>query len=266
MSKIKRWTKDEEDKLINLYPEISNKELCKIFGRSLGSINQKRVQLKLRKSRKYRKRYCKNNQVNYLKNKPHQRIGTKHNKETKKKISEAKKGKITWNKNMKKEELKKHYPNGWNTPIMKGKNNPSWKEKVKLKCKECNNNYKKIPSVSAYSNFCSLKCKLEYYSKKFLGKGNPNSMMNKHEQMFKIYMKIKDEEIVHRYYLGRYIVDFVNLNKKIVYEIDGNNKNLKTKYQIKRDKFIKGLGWKIIRFTHLDVERLFKKVRNNDNR
>lgn len=47
----KNWTSDEIEKLIRMYPYLSNEDLSKIFNRSIGSIQHKASRLKLKKDK-----------------------------------------------------------------------------------------------------------------------------------------------------------------------------------------------------------------------
>jgi hypothetical protein len=57
---------------------------------------------------------------------------------------------------------------------MMGKDNPSWKPKITLICKQCNKNYKVISSLKNKSNFCSKECQGKWQSINKCGK-NSNS-------------------------------------------------------------------------------------------
>ena len=93
----------------------------------------------------------------------------------KKRFSEIHKGKIPWNKGMSRDKLKKYYPKGWNTPILKGKNHPCWKGGgLTLNCSLCGNKYKRQPHVAKYSKFCSIQCLRNYNKIRFKNSGNPN--------------------------------------------------------------------------------------------
>ena len=47
--------------------------------------------------------------------------------------------------------------------------------------------------------------------------------------------------------IGRYIVDFLCLEKKLIVEIDGGQHNEREKDKI-RDEYLSGLGFKVLRF------------------
>jgi len=48
--------------------------------------------------------------------------------------------------------------------------------------------------------------------------------------------------------IGRYIVDFVCFEKKIIIEVDGGQHALETKKDMERDKWLRSQGFKVIRF------------------
>ena len=55
--------------------------------------------------------------------------------------------------------------------------------------------------------------------------------------------------------IGRYIVDFICYEKKLIIEIDGgqHNEEKNIKEDIERTTFLKNLGFKVIRFWNNDV-------------
>lgn len=171
-----KWTQKETECFIKDYPFTSNKELSIKYNRSIGSIDQKRSHLKLKKDSRYLSECNRKRQLDYQSTHPHQRLGKKDTEETKKKISEAHKGLKTWNTGLTRIELLKHYKLGFNTPTLKGPDNPRYKEVPLLKCKECGKSYRKRLSMMSYSKFCCKRCKLNYYSKSHSGSGNPNWM------------------------------------------------------------------------------------------
>jgi len=65
--------------------------------------------------------------------------------------------------------------------------------------------------------------------------------------------------------IGDYIVDFVNFEKKIIIEIDGGQHNIYKSRDTERDKRLKELGFKVIRFWDNDVlfnvEGFLEKIR-----
>ena len=53
--------------------------------------------------------------------------------------------------------------------------------------------------------------------------------------------------------IGRYIVDFINFERKIVIELDGGQHSIQRKKDEERDKLLKDQGYKVLRFWNNDV-------------
>ena len=53
--------------------------------------------------------------------------------------------------------------------------------------------------------------------------------------------------------IGKYIVDFVCFEKKIIIEIDGGQHMENKDYDLKRSKWLEGQGFKVIRFWNNEV-------------
>ncbi|MBT9132010.1 endonuclease domain-containing protein [candidate division NPL-UPA2 bacterium Unc8] len=53
--------------------------------------------------------------------------------------------------------------------------------------------------------------------------------------------------------IGRYIVDFVNFKRKIVIEVDGGQHAIEGAQDRKRDKWLRGEGFEVLRFWDHDV-------------
>jgi very-short-patch-repair endonuclease len=52
--------------------------------------------------------------------------------------------------------------------------------------------------------------------------------------------------------IGNYIVDFVCLEKKIIIELDGSQHLQNEEYDKKRDDWLKGLGYQVLRFNNIE--------------
>jgi very-short-patch-repair endonuclease len=65
--------------------------------------------------------------------------------------------------------------------------------------------------------------------------------------------------------IENYIVDFVNFEKKIIIEVDGGQHNIYRMKDMERDRKLKELGFKVIRFWDNDVlnniEGVLEKIR-----
>ncbi len=59
-----------------------------------------------------------------------------------------------------------------------------------------------------------------------------------------------------QYPIGKYIVDFVCIKKKIIIELDGgqHNFNKNIEYDNERTQFLENLGYKVIRFWNNDID------------
>lgn len=57
--------------------------------------------------------------------------------------------------------------------------------------------------------------------------------------------------------IGSYIADFVSLEAKLVIELDGGQHQEKRAYDERRDRFIKNLGYRILRFWDTQI---FKEI------
>jgi len=53
--------------------------------------------------------------------------------------------------------------------------------------------------------------------------------------------------------IGRYIVDFVNLEKKLIVEVDGGQHADSIEYDSTRDEWLRGEGYRVLRFWDNEV-------------
>ena len=62
--------------------------------------------------------------------------------------------------------------------------------------------------------------------------------------------------------IGNYIVDFYIASVKIVIEIDGSQHYEKNgrECDVERDRYLNGLGLKVLRYSNLDINRRFASV------
>jgi very-short-patch-repair endonuclease len=54
--------------------------------------------------------------------------------------------------------------------------------------------------------------------------------------------------------LGRYIVDFVCVERSLVVEVDGGQHGLGTKYERDRQQWLEAQGWRVLRFWNNEVK------------
>jgi len=72
----------------------------------------------------------------------------------------------------------------------------------------------------------------------------------------------KELKFRYQHPLSRYVVDFVCLPAKLVVEIDGFSHDSTVEKDVKRQRYIAGLGYQIIRFSNQDVVRCVQDVAN----
>lgn len=65
-----------------------------------------------------------------------------------------------------------------------------------------------------------------------------------------------------QYPIGKYIVDFICNEKRLIIEIDGgqHNENQNIVYDKERTKYLETKGFKVIRFWNLDIENNIEGV------
>ena len=61
--------------------------------------------------------------------------------------------------------------------------------------------------------------------------------------------------------IGRYIVDFVCLEKKVVIELDGGQHSEEAGYDAKRDRWLQGQGYQVLRFWNHEVLKNMDQIR-----
>ena len=62
--------------------------------------------------------------------------------------------------------------------------------------------------------------------------------------------------------IGKYIVDFVNLDKKLIIELDGSQHLETIQYDSKRTEYLTNLGYKVVRFYNNDVINNLESILN----
>ncbi|MGN0031681.1 MAG: endonuclease domain-containing protein [Candidatus Gastranaerophilaceae bacterium] len=62
--------------------------------------------------------------------------------------------------------------------------------------------------------------------------------------------------------IGKYIVDFVNLDKKLVIELDGSQHLDAIQYDNNRTEYLTNLGYKVVRFNNNDIINNLESVLN----
>jgi len=64
---------------------------------------------------------------------------------------------------------------------------------------------------------------------------------------------LSDRKFRRQHPIGRYVVDFVNLNHRLVVEIDGGQHATQTNDDQQRTKFLAAKGFRVLRFWNNDV-------------
>ncbi|HEY4479987.1 MAG TPA: endonuclease domain-containing protein [Candidatus Paceibacterota bacterium] len=89
---------------------------------------------------------------------------------------------------------------------------------------------------------------------------------NQTPQEEKLWWYLKDKRLGikfrRQHSIGGYIVDFYCKEKNLIIELDGeiHNKIEAKEYDLVRDKFLKELGFKVLRFRNLEIEENIEKV------
>jgi very-short-patch-repair endonuclease len=65
--------------------------------------------------------------------------------------------------------------------------------------------------------------------------------------------------------LGRYIIDFVSVKRKLAIELDGNQHLQQSDYDIQRSAYLESLGYKVVRFWNNqvmnDIEGVIRSIK-----
>ena len=89
------------------------------------------------------------------------------------------------------------------------------------------------------------------------------------EKLF--WNEVRDRELggfkfKRQYLIGRYIVDFICVEQKLVVELDGALHALRPAYDMERDEFLAGQGYRVIRFRNEefadDIALAMSAIRN----
>ncbi len=73
----------------------------------------------------------------------------------------------------------------------------------------------------------------------------------------KLWSRIRDDQLGvtfrRQHAIGKYIPDFVCIEKKLIIELDGSQHLEQREYDQERTKYLNALGYKVIRFWNKDV-------------
>jgi very-short-patch-repair endonuclease len=65
--------------------------------------------------------------------------------------------------------------------------------------------------------------------------------------------RFEDRQFTRQTIIAPYIVDFASKAARLVVEIDGDTHSAEDRYDAKRTAFLESLGYRVIRFSNLDV-------------
>ncbi len=92
-----------------------------------------------------------------------------------------------------------------------------------------------------------------------------NNMTKEERKLWYEYLRNSKAHFLRQKIIGNYIVDFYSNSTKVVIELDGgqhyDEENIK-KDKI-RDKYLIGLGLKVLRYTNIDINTNFEAVCND---
>jgi len=74
--------------------------------------------------------------------------------------------------------------------------------------------------------------------------------------------RFREYKFRRQYPIGNYVVDFICISRKVVIELDGSGHLQSKSYDEQRDVFVRGRGYKIIRFWNNDLENNLEGVLN----
>ena len=80
-----------------------------------------------------------------------------------------------------------------------------------------------------------------------------------------LWSRLKDKNLGYKFRrqqsIGKYVVDFYCPEKKLIVEVDGSQHADKQKsYDVERDKYLKSLGFKVLRFGNDDINNNIEGV------
>lgn len=67
--------------------------------------------------------------------------------------------------------------------------------------------------------------------------------------------QIDGHQFRRQFVLGKYIVDFICLKSRLIIELDGMQHDEHKEYDEKRDQWLRGEGFRILRFKNYEVKR-----------
>ncbi|MDD5675742.1 MAG: endonuclease domain-containing protein [Chitinivibrionales bacterium] len=72
--------------------------------------------------------------------------------------------------------------------------------------------------------------------------------------------KLNNMKFRRQFPIGRYIADFYNHAHRLIIEIDGNIHEIKKEYDGNRDNYLRGCGYRVLRFANSEIEMRIEMV------
>lgn len=100
---------------------------------------------------------------------------------------------------------------------------------------------------------------------KILARELRNNMTNEERKLWYQFLRSCGVRFLRQKVIGDYIVDFYSLKAAIVIELDGGQhyEDIAMKKDELRDKYLKNLGLKVLRYTNIDINKNFEEVCND---
>lgn len=93
---------------------------------------------------------------------------------------------------------------------------------------------------------------------------------NQTEHEAKLWSRLRDRrfdgfKFIRQYPIGNYIVDFCCRQKKLIIELDGghHNEEKNIEYDIRRDKYLRLKGYKVLRIPNIELSKNIDGVEDN---
>jgi very-short-patch-repair endonuclease len=89
-----------------------------------------------------------------------------------------------------------------------------------------------------------------------------NNQTFEENKLWYVYLRNYPFKIRRQHPIGNYIVDFYCKETKLVIEVDGIHHQMEkqSKYDSERTTFLEKLGYRVLRFGNLDVNKYFDEV------
>ena len=67
--------------------------------------------------------------------------------------------------------------------------------------------------------------------------------------------KLNGVKFRRQHAIGKYIVDFVSIKKKLIIEVDGSQHLEQTEYDAERTRYLESQGYRVVRFWNNQIEK-----------